>query len=315
MTFAAEMLLKGQLGGDFDDGAVACMVGLAIIFWPVALVMGYFNTYADVYPLSSAAGHIEGGAHIAYEIFFWIFAFIGAISSAIPIGYVAYAIIEGCCGIGGPLAVFLSFPGGLLVAILPMCLAVLIGPGMSSRAWNSVCDEFEFAAVLNATTNVGVNVSLGLATVALSAIGNYSMQLVALDTGNLTFSVINSFNYTPPFNTITYNNESLVYTTNATSGEYVVSPQLAFPSLNLTSTAPSYINFEKAGGPALALLSSDHDNQVLYTLNTKHGNLAQLKICGSLQPVGDFQIAMGAVMMQHYLNTLYQQNPPSTPAY
>lgn len=310
------MFLSGRLdGGGWDEGAIACWVCIGLVFWPAALVMRYYNAYADVYPLSSTAAHIEGNAHAAYEFFFWIFALIGALGSAIPIGSIVYGIITLCCGIGKLLAGVVLVYAGLLLAILPMCLTILIGPGMSHRAWNSVCDKFEIAAVLNATTNVGVNISLGLATVAVSAIGNYSMQLVALDAGNLTFSVINSFNYTPPITTITYNNESLVYTTNSSSGEYIVSPQLAFPSLNLTSIAPSYINFEKPGGPALALLSSNHVDQVLYTLNTKHGDLAQLKICGSLQPVGDFQVAMGAVMMQHYRNNLYNQNPTPTPAY
>jgi len=80
----------------------------------------------------------------------------------------------------------------------------------------------------------------------------------------------------------------------------------------LESIAPSYINFETVGGPALAWLSYNRTIDVLYTLNTKNGDVSQLKVCGSLQPLGEFQIAMGVVFMQHYLDTLYQyQHPPS----
>jgi hypothetical protein len=181
---------------------------------------------------------------------------------------------------------------------------------MANRAWSSTCDGWDIQATLNASTSQELDVTLGIATVVLSTARNYTMQLIASSASNLSLSVVDSVNYTPPVSTIVYNNESLLFTTNnATSGKYIVRPKLSFPSLNLETTAPDYIDFETKGGPALALLSYNR-TQVLYTVNTKPGDVSLLRVCGSLEPVGDFQIGLGVVFMQHYLNTLYQSQTP-----
>lgn len=88
-----------------------------------------------------------------------------------------------------------------------------------------------------------------------SVISDFNNQLLAHNAYNLSFSLITSFRYTPPISTSVYNNERLMFTAdNATRGDYMVSPQLSFPSLNLESKFLSYIYFEYEGGLSLALL-------------------------------------------------------------
>ena len=198
---------------------------------------------------------------------------------------------------------------------MPLWMGIAVAPSAYQRTWNGGCDEYEINAILNSSMVVGLNVSLGIATVGLTT-GNYSMELIANSANEFSFSVINASNYIPPISTIIYNNETHTFKTDdAISGVYNVTPQLSFPSLDLNSTAPSYVNFESPGGPALAWLSHN-GTTVFYTVNTNYHEFWQLKICGSLQPLGDFQIAMGVVFIQHYLDTLYvNQNPSQRPVF
>jgi hypothetical protein len=127
-----------------------------------------------------------------------------------------------------------------------------------------------------------------------------------------SFSVINSFNYTPPLTYIVYNNDTHSFTAdNSTNGDYTVTPQLSFPSLKLESVAPSYVDFQSESGPPSAWLSYNRSVGVLYTVNTYGQNASLLKVCGSLQRAEDFQIALGAVFIQHQLDTVYQEGWPT----
>lgn len=295
-----------------DPGTVCCFITVALLSWPTAFVMSYYNIYADVYPLSLQAAHIQGAHHVVYEVFRWILSIVGCLAMS----FLAVAAIGSCmdgdgCDFCQFVVLILPVLALKFVIWLPVYLSLIIRPRMADRAWNAMCDEWEIQATLNGSTSEGLNITLGIATVVLSTAGNYTMQLIANSAFNLSFSVVDSFNYTPPISTIVYNNESLIFTTdNATSGHYIVTPQLSFPSLNLESTAPDYINFETEGGPALALLSYNRTMPVLYTVNTKPGDFSLLRVCGSLEPIGDFQIAMGVVLMQQYLDTLYQSQIP-----
>jgi hypothetical protein len=137
----------------------------------------------------------------------------------------------------------------LVLGTMPFWLVIVFESHFFNHAWGSGCDERTIEAVLNASAIVGYNVSLGVATVALSW-SNYSMQLLAFSPEMYSFSVIKSFNYTPPIKRIIYNNETHTFTAdNTTNGNYTVSPQLSFPSLDLESSAPSYINFPVEGDP------------------------------------------------------------------
>lgn len=282
------------------NGCLICLYVLPIITWPIAIGFDYMIAYADAYPLSQTASHVFSN-HTAYEAGKWILSILAAIgmSSWFKAGLKLNEIdprncIPACC----------IACSALVLGTLPFWLLIVLEVRYLNQAWDSGCDEWTIAAVLNASAVVGYNVSLGVATVALSS-SNYSMQLVAFAPEMYSFSVINSFNYTPPIERIVYNNETHTFTAdNSTTGNYTVAPQLTFPSLDLESSAPSYIRFQLEGGPASAWLSYNGTDGVLYTVNTSGQNATLFKVCGSLERAGDFQIALGAVFIQHQLDTL-----------
>ena len=276
---------------------------LPIITWPIAIGFDYMISDADAYPLSQTAAHVFDN-HTTYEAGKWILSILSAFcllawfKTGIELGKMrSEYCFPGCC---------ISCTA-LVLGTLPFWLAVVLEVHLSNRAWGSGCDEWTIEAVLNASAIVGYNVSFGVATIALSS-ANYSMQLVAFSPQTYSFSVINSFNYTPPITVILYHNETHTVTgDNTTNGNYTVTPQLSFPSLDLESIAPSYIKFQVEGGPASAWLSYNGTESVLYTLNTRGQNATLFKVCGSLERAADVQIALGAVFIQHQLDTLHEQ--------
>lgn len=83
--------------------------------------------------------------------------------------------------------------------------------------------------------------------------------------------MVNSNGSTPAISTILYNNATHTFETdNSINGSYIVSPQLSFPSLQLDSIAPSYVNFEMLGGPTLAFLSYNNTALLLKTVNINY---------------------------------------------
>ena len=299
------------------DSDAWCLVTVifVIICWAASIVFTYFVSYADVYPLSSTAAHVKDH-HSAYEAGRYILGTVvgfGLLLATLGATMLVESKEVGCWGCLG-----LCFL--LLLLGFPFWMQIAIEPGMYDRAWNSGCNGWAIDAVLNARSIVGLNVSLGVAAIVLSPESNYSMQLIAFSPEMYSFSVINSFNYTPPLSTIIYNNETHAFTAdNRTKGDFIVAPQLSFPSLNLESLAPSYVDFETAGGSALAWLSHNRTVDVLYTVTnyltiTNYSrdadnfvyNASLLKVCGSLEWPDEFQIALGAVFIQHQLDSLYQ---------
>jgi len=281
------------------------MIILTIIFLPIAVAFTYIVAYAEAYPLSQTGAHV-GDHHTSFQAARWI---LSIVSSFCFLAWFKTGIFladkQWCCG----LLICLS---AMVLGTLPYWVQIPLEVHLLDRAWNSGCDGWAIDAVLNASAIVGFNVSLGVAAVAISPLSNYSMQLIAFSPEMYSFSVINSFNYTPPITYIVYNNETHIFTAdNATNGNYTVAPQLSFPSLNLESVAPPYVNFQSESGPPSAWLSYNRSLDVLYTVNTYGQNATLLKVCGSLQRAEDFQIALGAVFIQHQLDTLYQGGWPT----
>lgn len=157
----------------------------------------------------------------------------------------------------------------LAVSLLPIwfLLCVLVGTWgfwiawpMGSiwhwKVWNDACNGWDLLAVLEGVSYSTLNSSLpylGVVAVYLSE-GNYTMELVSKDTSSFElyeFYVSSSFNYTPPIFNITYNTTGSTYTTNV-STHYVMSPNLAFPSLGLALSDPSIRFFKHGQDPPAA---------------------------------------------------------------
>jgi hypothetical protein len=188
-----------------------------------------------------------------------------------------------------------------------------------TSVWNHACDGWDGYAMLEGITWGDVVSSLpyvGTATVFLAA-GNYTMQL---ERNNTFHDIFYFYNITtdlmgdptgdfvtgsipPAYNNITYDISNHLYTISNTTIHYITSPNLAFPSLDLVLSDDS-IPFGSGGDMPLANLLYRNGStrlNVLSTVNTEKDDCTQMKVCIMQNPLGDYEIALGVVMIQQYL--------------
>ena len=184
----------------------------------------------------------------------------------------------------------------------------------NKSVWRNACtsDAWNITTVLSTVSYKNYNTQVplvGVAYVSIKNAGNYSMQLLQhqdqLDLYN--FYVLNTFNYTPPLHNITYNTTSranTTYTTNNITSRYIVDPNLSFPSLDVALYNPSIPFQLPCYSPSAFLIhagGSATTNLVLDTVTSWPSDCTQFKLCGNADQRGDFQIALGVVMIQQFL--------------
>jgi hypothetical protein len=188
-------------------------------------------------------------------------------------------------------------------------IIAVIEPLWRRVVFNNACQGWDISATLQGFHRGKVDFSLpvvGVATVVF-AYANYTMQLLQdqKSLGLYTFTVLDSFNYTPSFPNISYNVKNFTYTIDHISTSYNVTPNLSFPSLGLVLEDPS-IPFKNDWGPPAAHLIQRNFSTVSDVLQTitKGQSCRTLKVCGMVDPKGDFEIVMGVVMIQQSIYSL-----------
>jgi hypothetical protein len=292
-----------------SDGSCVCAFLLLIMFSAVALSLTgiYFIVNAYDHPLSSISATVRGH-HSGFQTGGLILIVIAGVATSCWVLIMIPAIEKSCLSVFGVLCI-------MSLCTMPFWLGIAAAPRAMQSVWDNGCDSYDLNAVLNASLLVGVDISLGTAAIQLSSGANYTMELFANSPNQFSFTVIDSWQFYPFIEQVLYNNETNTITVNNITGHYNITSQLTFPSLDMTSNAPSFVNFTRPEGPTLAWLTYNGAT-VLYTVNTNYYNFWQLKVCGSLDPPGDFQIALGVVFIQHYLDSLYiNQNSQGRPVF
>jgi hypothetical protein len=271
----------------------------------------YFSAYQTIYPGSRVAQNLSGAGGTAYAVFEW---FICGSSFALTFPMGLYV------GFGG-VGVIAEHMGKLVAALLALpwigiCLFLgtwqiwvywLMVDVWGQSVWNHACDTSSGYAMLDGITWDDVSSSLpyiGTVTVLLAA-GNYSMQLSRNSTIHSTYYFQNLYtgSLTPTFDHISYNTLNKTYTIENATNHYSTTPNLAFPSLDLVLKDNS-IPFGNEGDMPLANLiyrNASTTLNVLNVVNTANNDCTKMKVCVNTKPDGDFEIALGLLMIRQYL--------------
>jgi len=271
----------------------------------------YYDVYSNVYPGSRVAQNLSGGKGTAFAFFKWSICWLSGVAT-IPAGIYLAGVgikfaaeeIHECvaCIIALPWIAICLFLGSWQMWAYWMMMAL-----WSNAVWNHACDDWGGYALLQGINWKDVSSDLpfaGTATVFLPG-GNYTMQLERHERAHDTYYFYNlhSGELTPVYDNITYNAFNHTYTIKNSTSRYLETPNLAFPSLDLELEDNS-IPFGGTSDMPLANLiyhNGSTTSHVLSVVNTYHSDCTLLKICGMMEPTGDFEIAMGVVMIHQYL--------------
>jgi hypothetical protein len=129
------------------------------------------------------------------------------------------------------------------------------------------------------------------------------------------FYNLNLGNVTPTYENITYNTVNNTFTINNMTSHFNggTAADLAFPTLDLILKDTSIPFGGDCGFPNANLVyqNGSTSSNVLNTVNTASSDCTELKVCVNIEPRGDFEIAMGAVMIQQYLYGVCCTTPSS----
>jgi len=283
---------------------IAVHVTCLFIYWSICLTFIILDGYQSSHPGSKIAAYIDGGG-VTFSVFQIIICNLGMLITLI------FGILF---LIGGIRLVYQRF--GLWVAIpfaivwLGICaflgtwqawLWAVVRPIWTENFLNTACQGWNMSIML-APYTINLEQSLpflGVATVTLLN-GSYSMQLEqnAANHYVLYFYTLNTTNAEPPISNITYNTFNMTYTIDNVTAHYAMSPNLAISSRGMQLVDPS-IPFIGSGPPS-ANIEFKNGSRVLDTVTTLYSDCTQLKVCAIYDSVGDFEVALGIVMIQQF---------------
>lgn len=309
-----------------SDGAALCCTIAAIFFIElVFFLFNYYAIYSEVFPGSTVANNLSGGGGTAFTVFQWMICWCSGGLTA-PAGiYLAVIGIKGVAeglgdGIGTCIACIIALPWigiCLFLGTWQMWIYWLGTAVWSNSVWNNACNGWDGYALLQGIQWADVSSSLpyvGTATLFLAA-GQYTMQLERNNQFHniYYFYNLNLGNVTPTYDNITYNILNNTFTINNRTSHFNGGTNLAFPTLDLVLKDTSIPFGGDCGFPNANLIYQNGSTSlnVLNTVNTASSDCTELKVCANMEPRGDFEIAMGMVMIEQYLYGVCCTTPSS----
>ena len=308
-----------------NGGAVFYSILAFLTIELIFLLSNYYEMYSVVFPDSRVAKNLSGRGGTAFTIFKWMICWLGA-AFTVPAGiYLAIAGIKNVAdglgdSVGAGIACLVALPwigacfflGSWQIWIYWLGTAV-----WSNSVWNNACSGWDGYALLQGIQSMDVSASLpyvGTATVFLAS-GHYAMQLEQNNQFHNIYYFYNLSlgNVTPTYDNITYNTANNTFTINNLTSHFNGSPNLEFPTLDLVLKDKSIPFGGGCGFPNVNLIyqNGSTTSSVLSTVNTPNRDCTELKVCGNLEPQGDFEIVMGVVMIQQYLYGVCCTTPTS----
>jgi hypothetical protein len=333
-----------RIGNGFGKGAnsvyliVLCVVLCALPDGLYVIYAYYFN-YAEIFFNSTVAMNIfrNDDTENAFKAFYWILALLCLIPNFF-IGYgfamIGWGIAKGC-KMQGCLSCCWMIPW--VFAAVMIKTATLWGRPVAegvwqANVWNDDCPTWDLAVTIASSdvSNLAETLpTVGTANITSATLGyNFTVDLNRHDDNHQRFDLhVTSMSGTiePPFSIITFDSQNRTYNGTATgnaniTGSYDATPNLAFPSRNLTQLDPSIPwqrpDYSTCWPPAVNLIKHISTTEYLnviksITLNPDDGT--QLKVCGMAGVVAvDFQIALGVVFIEQYKYALCSTTPEAT---
>lgn len=287
---------------------LACHVSLVLCYWMICFLFIYYDEYCSVYPGSKIAYNVSKGG-VSLPIFRYLICILVGLYLFYGAMYVwgkGTSVVAKRCGlwIAIPFAIVWFGVCGFL-GTWQGWISYVITPLWQNSVLESACNGWDLSIMLAGTPSPNLDQSLpvlGIATVTLlgsiTPASYYALQLEqsSADHNILYFYTYNTTNAEPPFGNITYNTYNSTYTINNVTAHYNTKPNLSFQKLDMTPADPS-IPFIGSGPPSANLILKN-GSRVFNTVTTLYSDCTQLEACAMLQPEGDFQIALGLVMIQ-----------------
>jgi len=289
---------------------IVVYITLVLTYWLVCFLFIYYEAYPSVYPGSKTAATINKGG-LALWIFQYGFCYFGLLVT-LPFGF--YFAIYGIGFVYKKFGLGVAIPFGIVwfgvcmfLATWQMWLEFVFTPIWTNNVLNSACQGWDMSIMLAGISSTNLEQSLpflGVATVTI-ANGSYAMQLEQSSVNHniIYFYTLNTTNAEPPFSNVTYNTYNLTYTVENVTAHYTTTPNLAISSRGMSLVDPS-IPFVGSGPPSANLVLKN-GTHVLNTATTLSSDCTQLKACAMYDAAGDFEVALGLVMIQQ---SQYAQN-------
>ena len=307
-------------------GTGCCILLIFVGFYAAMFAWNYYDAYQNVFPGSLPAYNINKNSSTgnAFEAWKGIITFITLPITA-PIFFMLWWELAKAMnrGVG---ACFACVPSTILLPVFlvwgtwQFWLSWAMAPVWTHFVYLHACEKggWQITATLQGADygNEGMP-QVGTALVVMEH-GNYTMQLQRADTStswNYTFYLLESANATPVFSQIYYNVVDNSYAVNGSLDNFILNPNLELSSLGLTLANPQ-IPFDSNYGPPNANLvkhvNSTETLNVLDTVTTSANDCTSLKVCGMEHPDGDFEIAMGIVLIYQYYYAVSCTTPSSS---
>lgn len=283
---------------------IAIHIAVVFIYWTICLLFIIFDSYQSSHPGTKIASNINQGG-LAFPIFRIIFCNFGVLATLIP-GF--YFVGWGTKLVYQRFGIWVAIPFSIVwlgvcafFATWQAWLSFLVTPIWTDNFLNTACQGWNMSIML-APDSLNLEQSLpflGIATITLVN-GTYALQLEqnAANHNFMYFYTLNTTNAEPPISNITYNTYNMTYTVNNVTAHYTTTPNFAIPSRGMQLVDPS-IPFISSGPPSANLILKN-GSRVLDTVTTLYSDCTQLKVCAMYDSAGDFEIALGIVMMQQF---------------
>lgn len=270
------------------------------------LILRLIDTYKEVYPGSMLAANIELNSHTAtaFCAFIWIFVFASTIFNWYIVG-MWFLKLDNFC-----LTFILFYPLSALGA-LGFWLFFVIQIVWQGNVWSNACNDWDISAVVQGASYDcwpqcnQTAIVVGVATLQLLNKSNYTIQLRrTLDSPDIFQLTVNETHHiSPPLSNITYNYSSSTFSIYNETDIFEMSP-LSFPSLGLELKNPSIPFTRDSCYPPSAYLIRLNGSSVLKTATLNPDDCTKMRVCGTEDETGTFQIALGVIMIAQFKHAI-----------
>jgi hypothetical protein len=177
-------------------------------------------------------------------------------------------------------------------------------------AWAHGCSGWDYTITVNVDNDTFYNEALSfLGNVTVTGTdSNFTMSLFQFNStpwgsNEYLFNVTEAVNMASAIAAIAYNMTASTYTIANSTSSFTVTPKLEFPTLDISQRDPSipFLRPDQDGYPPTADLVSKNGTRLLHTVTENFPGLSELLACGMEADTGAFQIALGVVAIEQWI--------------
>jgi hypothetical protein len=307
-------------------------VVIAVCLNFVCAIYQSVDLYKDTFPGSKVAANIlrSDSSLAAWYGYFWVLAIAATVANfwCAP-EFIHWFTLKSRMYWWGPRMCCMSVPLMWLASYAAYCLilpTLFLGPMWivfalryiwGPLAWTHGCSGWDYTITINVNVDLFYSAPLnflGNVTVA-GTDSNYTMSLFQFNStpwgsNEYLFNITEAVNIAPAIASIAYNMTSSTYTIASSTSPFTVMPNLQFPTLDISQRDPSipFLRPDQGGYPPSADLVSKNGTRLLHTVTENFPGLSELLACGMEADTGAFQIALGVVAIEQWIQLNVSDN-------